>query len=127
MKDDILLAIKATDNCYNPYSKFYVGACLITKSGKRYLGCNIENKSFTPTICAERTAFFKAISEGEKEFDKIIIVGGKNKVFDNYCPPCGVCRQVMKEFCNKDFKIILAKDNNEYLEYTLDSLLPNSF
>lgn len=117
----------AAENAYVPYSGFKVGAALLTKGGKLYLGCNIESSSYSPTNCAERTAFFKAVSEGEREFDKIAIVGGKDGDFSDYCTPCGVCRQVMSEFCNKDFIVILGKEGDEYKALTLDELLPYSF
>lgn len=112
---------------YAPYSHFKVGAVLLTKSGKLYTGCNIENSAYTPTNCAERTAFFKAVSEGEREFQAICIVGGKNGQITNYTPPCGVCRQVMMEFCNPDtFQVILAR-LDEYKIFTLKELLPMGF
>ncbi|MCR5271913.1 MAG: cytidine deaminase [Lachnospiraceae bacterium] len=114
---------------YTPYSGFKVGAALATEGGRIFTGCNIENSSFSPTVCAERTAFFKAVSEGETEFEAIAIVGGPEgaKEFD-YCPPCGVCRQVMTEFCEPDkFKIILAKSVDEYKIYSLAELMPESF
>ncbi len=122
----IKLAIKAASNSYSPYSNFKVGAALLTTDNKVYLGCNIENAAYGPSNCAERTAFFKAISDGVKDFKAIAIVGGKDS-FNELCPPCGVCRQVMSEFCSKDFKIILGKENLEYKTYTLDELLPLSF
>ena len=117
----------AAEKAYVPYSGFTVGAALLTKYGKVYSGCNIENASYSPTNCAERTAFFKAVSEGERDFDAIAIVGGKSGNFTDYCSPCGVCRQVMAELCNKDFKIILGKNNDDYKTYTLAELLPESF
>lgn len=124
-------AYEAQKFSYSPYSNFQVGAALLGKSGKIYKGCNIENAGYTPSNCAERTAFFNAISEGEKEFLAIAIVGNlKNAKEDekDYCAPCGVCRQVMTEFCNlKDFKVIMAKSEEEYREYTLDQLLPLAF
>ena len=120
------LALKARENSYSPYSNFSVGAALLAKNGKVYLGCNIENSSYTPTICAERVAFFKAVSEGVKEFEAIAIVGGKTKEEGRFCAPCGVCRQVMAEFCNKDFKIILG-DRHHIEEFTLESMLPLAF
>ena len=98
-------AIEAREMAYTPYSNFKVGAALLTKQGKVYKGCNIESASYTPTNCAERTAFFKAVSEGEREFEAIAIVGGEKEVNKNelkLCPPCGVCRQVMMEFCNPE-------------------------
>lgn len=112
---------------YAPYSNFHVGAALLTKSGKIFTGCNIENATYGATNCAERTAFFKAISEGEKEFCAIAIVGGKNGKIDDFCSPCGICRQVMAEFCSKDFKIILANSKNEIKTFSLEELLPESF
>ena len=121
-------AIEQLKFSYTPYSNFKVGAALLTKSGKIYTGCNIENASYTPTNCAERTAFFKAVSEGVKEFQAICIVGGKDGVITEYAAPCGVCRQVMMEFCNpKTFKIILAIDRENYRIFTLDDMLPQGF
>ena len=113
---------------YTPYSNFKVGAALLTKSGKIYTGCNIENASYTPTNCAERTAFFKAVSEGVRDFQAICIVGGKDGKLTGYTAPCGVCRQVMMEFCNpKTFQIILAVDKERYEIYTLEELMPSGF
>lgn len=126
-KELVDLAKKAAENSYSPYSGFSVGAALLTKNNKVYLGCNIENSAFSATNCAERTAFFKAISEGERDFVKIAIVGGKNKDFADFCPPCGVCRQVMAEFCDKDFTVILGKKDDETKNLTLSELLPLSF
>ena len=121
-------AIAAMQYSYSPYSHFCVGAALLTKSGKIYRGCNIENAAYTPTNCADRTAFFKAVSEGEHEFDAICIVGGKDGILEEYAPPCGVCRQVMMEFCDPEtFKIILATDETHYTEFTLKELLPLGF
>lgn len=116
------LAENARQKSYSPYSKFKVGAVLLTKDGKIYEGANIENSSFPLTVCAERVAFFKAISEGEKEYEKIAISGSG----DNFCFPCGACRQVMSEFCGKDFVIILEK-GKEIKRFSLDELLPYSF
>lgn len=121
-------AIRAMQYSYSPYSHFRVGAALLAGSGKIYRGCNIENAAYTPTNCAERTAFFKAVSEGEHEFDAICIVGGKDGIPEEYAPPCGVCRQVMMEFCDPEtFKIILATDETHYTEFTLKELLPLGF
>ena len=121
-------AIAAMQYSYSPYSHFRVGAALLTKGGKIYRGCNIENAAYGPTNCAERTAFFKAVSEGELDFDAICNVGGKDGILEEYAPPCGVCRQVMMEFCNPEtFKIILATDEVHYTEYTLGELLPLGF
>ena len=122
-------AKKARLKAYTPYSNFKVGAALLTKSGKVYLGCNIENATYTPTNCAEITAFFKAVSEGEREFEKIAIVGAKDGEDANeMCAPCGVCRQVMMEFCNpKEFQIILADGENTCRVMILEELLPCGF
>ena len=120
-------AIAAMKGSYSPYSGFCVGAALLAKSGKIYTGTNIENASYTPTVCAERVAFFKAISEGEREFVAIAVAGGKGGRADEYCYPCGVCRQVMLEFCEKgSFCVIFAK-NDEYEVHTLAELAPYSF
>ena len=117
-------AMAAKEMSYAPYSHFRVGAALLTKSGKVYRGCNIENVAFSPTNCAERTAFFKAVSEGEKEFAAIVVNGDA----DDFLYPCGVCRQVMVEFCDRDtFKVIVAKNADEYREYTLGELVPGAF
>ena len=112
-KELICKALEAMKSSYSPYSGFAVGAALLAKSGKVYTGCNIENAAFGPTVCAERTAFFKAVSEGEREFEKIAVAGGKNGKVTDYAFPCGVCRQVMAEFCKKDFEIITAKSESE--------------
>ena len=121
-------AIGMMDYSYAPYSHFHVGAALLAKNGSVYGGCNIENAAYSPGICAERCAFAKAVSEGEREFEAIVICGGPDGKAGDYCPPCGVCRQVMREFCNPDsFCIILAKSAEEYREYTLAQLLPESF
>lgn len=121
-------AIEQLKFSYTPYSNFKVGAALLTKSGKIYTGCNIENASYTPTNCAERTAFFKAVSEGVRDFQAICIVGGKNGKLTEYTAPCGVCRQIMMEFCNpKTFQIILAVDKERYEIYTLEELMPLGF
>lgn len=125
-KSLITQAQAARERSYSPYSHFCVGAALLTKSGKVYLGCNIENAAYSATVCAERTAFFKAVSEGEREFEAIAIVGGREGETSEFCSPCGVCRQVMAEFCNKDFKIILGNEN-KFKAYTLDKLLPLTF
>ncbi len=122
-------AIDAMRYSYCPYSNYSVGAALLCKSGRVYTGCNIENSAFSPTVCAERTAFFKAISEGEKEFVKIAIAGKKqgDKLLDDSISPCGVCRQVMREFCSPDFEIIIAKSKGDCSVYKLSELLPVSF
>lgn len=126
-KELIEKAKEAAKKAYVPYSGYTVGAALLCKNGRVYLGCNIENASYSPTNCAERTAFFKAVSEGERDFEKIAVVGGKGLDFKDYFTPCGVCRQVMKEFCNEDFKILVGKNTDEYLNVTLCELLPFGF
>ncbi|MCI8742166.1 MAG: cytidine deaminase [Lachnospiraceae bacterium] len=124
----ICAAIEAMGRSYSPYSHFQVGAALLTGSGKIYQGCNIENAAYTPTNCAERTAFFKAVSEGERDFAAICIVGGKAGKPESYTAPCGVCRQVMMEFCSpRTFRVILALDENHWKEYKLEELLPLGF
>lgn len=121
-------AIGMMDYSYVPYSHFHVGAALLAKNGKVYGGCNIENAGYTPSNCAERTAFFKAVSEGVRDFQAICIVGGKDGKLTEYTAPCGVCRQVMMEFCNpKTFQIILAVDKERYEIYTLEELMPLGF
>lgn len=128
MRELIREAICAMHRAYAPYSEFKVGAALLTKNGKIYHGCNIENAAYTPTNCAERTAFFKAVYEGEREFEAICVVGGKHCELTEFAPPCGVCRQVMMEFCNPEtFKIILATNEEHYEEYLLKELLPLGF
>lgn len=117
-------ALLAREFSYSPYSKFRVGAALLAGSGKIYKGCNIENAAYSPTNCAERTAFFKAVSEGERKFTAIAIAGDTN----DYLYPCGVCRQVMSEFCSLDsFVVICVKNEQSYRTFTLKDLLPNSF
>ncbi|MDD3278703.1 MAG: cytidine deaminase [Lachnospiraceae bacterium] len=124
----IVQAMQAMKQAYAPYSHFSVGAALMTTEGKIYCGCNIENAAYTPTNCAERTAFFKAVSEGERSFRAICIVGGKDGILTDYTAPCGVCRQVMMEFCNPDtFRIILAVDQKQYKTFTLRELFPLGF
>ena len=119
-------AIEARKMSYSPYSGFKVGAALLGKSGKVYTGCNVENAAYTPTNCAERTAFFKAVSEGEREFVSIAIVGGRYESIADFCAPCGICRQVMAEFCDKDFRIVMGNLENIQVR-TLEELLPLSF
>lgn len=121
------LAVKAMENAYVPYSGYKVGAALLTKSGKIYTGCNIENASYSPTVCAERTAIFKAVSEGEREFLKIAVAGGKYGEITGEFPPCGVCRQVMAEFCGADFEILVVKGENSFMKYKFSEILPFSF
>ena len=128
MKPETLLqyAIDAMERAYAPYSHYQVGAALLCADGAVYQGCNIENASYSPTICAERTAFAKAVSEGQREFVAIAICGGMHGKITSLCTPCGVCRQVMREFCSDDFKIYMAKPGG-YEERTLAQILPDSF
>lgn len=124
----IRCAFQARKFSYSPYSHFRVGAALLCKDGTVYDGCNIENRAYGPTNCAERTAFFKAVSEGRREFEAIAIVGGAEGEEPDWCYPCGVCRQVMAEFCDADdFRIVCAKSEREYKVYTLRDLLPEMF
>lgn len=123
----IKLAFEAMKMAYAPYSGFMVGAALLTKDNKIYTGCNIENAAYGPTNCAERTAFFKAVSEGERDFAKITVVGGKDGKPTDYFYPCGVCRQVMAEFCSEDFEIITAKSETDYIKVSLKDMLPYGF
>ena len=125
-KELALSAIKARETAYAPYSEFYVGAALLCSDGTVFTGCNIENISYSATVCAERTAFFKAVSEGKREFSAIAIAGGK-KGESIFAYPCGVCRQVMAEFCKGDFKVIVVKSAEEYEIYPLSELIPKSF
>lgn len=131
MDDKMLIkeALKMRKMAYVPYSHFQVGAALLCADGKIYTGCNIENAAYTPSNCAERTAFFKAVSEGERGFTAIAITGGAETAEElEYCAPCGVCRQVMMEFCDYDnFKVILAKSEQEYQVYSLREILPMGF
>lgn len=122
----ILIATEAREFAYAPYSNHRVGAALLGKSGKVYTGCNVENAAYTPTNCAERTAFFKAVSEGEREFLAIAVVGGIGDKLSPICAPCGVCRQVMAEFCDKDMRIVMGSADNITVS-TLAQLLPHSF
>ena len=119
-------AQKARKKSYSPYSHYCVGAALLTKSGKIYTGCNIENSGYSATNCAERTAIFKAVSEGERDFEAIAIIGGREGTTSPFCSPCGVCRQVIAEFCKKDFKIILGNEEKQQI-FTLETLLPYAF
>jgi len=122
-KELIIEAIKAKETAYAPYSNFKVGSAILTSDGKVYTGCNIENASFGATNCAERTAIFKAVSEGHKSIEAIAVVGDLN----NYTFPCGICRQVINEFAAENIKIIVAKNENEYLVKTMEEILPGAF
>ena len=128
----ISTAIEQLNYSYTPYSDFKVGAALLAENGNIYKGCNIENASYGAANCAERTAFFKAVSQGEREFLAIAIVGGsretgQGEVFPDLAYPCGICRQVMREFCGPDFRILVGRSTEEFREYTLEELLPESF
>ena len=128
VKKLILQAFGARTKAYAPYSKYQVGAALLSGQGRVYPGCNVENASYGGTVCAERVAFFRAVQEGEREFRAIAIVGGRqNEKIEDYAYPCGICRQVMSEFCKEDFQIIVAKDTEDYQVYTLGELLPHGF
>lgn len=127
MKEELLaIAKKAMKKAYSPYSGFSVGAALLTADGMIYTGCNIENASFGPTVCAERVAFFQAVRDGHRDFEAIAIVGGKDGEISSFTYPCGVCRQVMREFCRDDFRLFFT-DGSETKELTLGELLPYSF
>ncbi|NLW53099.1 MAG: cytidine deaminase [Tissierellia bacterium] len=128
LKEQIKMAMDNIKMAYTPYSNFKVTSVLVTKSGKTYTGVNIENAAYTPTICAERTAFYKAVSEGEREFERIIIMGGKEGAITELTAPCGVCRQVMMEFCDPEtFEVVLAINEDEYEVFTLKEILPMGF
>lgn len=122
------MAMEAMEHAYVPYSGYKVGAALLCADGTVYCGCNIENASYSPTVCAERTAFFKAVYDGHRDFVSIAVCGGKDGVITGAFPPCGVCRQVMREFCEPEcFEIILARSEDDYQVYRLEELLPVSF
>ena len=121
------LAMEAMNHAYVPYSGYKVGAALLCADGTVYQGCNIENAAYGPTNCAERTAFFKAVYDGHRAFSAIAVCGGKGGVISGAFPPCGVCRQVMREFCEDDFRILLIAENGTWEEFTLAQLLPYSF
>ena len=120
-------AIRAMKKSYSPYSNYTVGAALLCGNGMIYTGCNIENAAYSPSVCAERTAFFKAVSEGKRDFVAIAVAGGKYGEIQDGAPPCGVCRQVMAEFCGGDFEILVVTGKKSYKSYTLSELLPESF
>ena len=126
-KDLFNKATEAMKNSYAPYSNYNVGAALLCKNGNVYKGCNIENASYSLTNCAERTALFSAVADGEKEFVAICVVGGKNGEITDYAMPCGVCRQALSEFCDADFKVFVGKNEDDMKEFTLGELLPCSF
>lgn len=120
-------AIDAMKNAYAPYSGYKVGAALLTEKGKLFAGCNIENAAYTPTVCAERVALFNAISSGERNFTAIAVAGGKDGVISGAFPPCGVCRQVMAEFCAPDFTVLVVTGEDSYKKYPLNELFPQAF
>lgn len=122
----LVAAVAAMNRSYSPYSNFKVGAALLCKSGKVYTGCNIENAAYSETICAERTALFEAVKSGERDFECICIIGGKRGVISDFCYPCGSCRQVLSEFCDDSFKILLF-DGSDFKTVTLGEILPFSF
>ena len=126
-KELVRAAFEAMKNAYAPYSGYKVGAALLTQSGRVFTGCNIENVAYSPSVCAERTAIFKAVSEGETQFEKIAVCGGKDGEPDDYFYPCGTCRQVMAEFCNGDFAVVTAKAPDDFKESTLGEMLPFAF
>ena len=127
-KELILKAKQAAENAYAPYSSFAVGAALLTETGEIYTGCNVENSSYGATNCAERTAVFKAVSDGKRSFKKLALVGRKmGKADGDICTPCGICRQILSEFCKNDFQILMSADGKSYKEVTLGDLLPNAF
>lgn len=121
------LAKEAMNHAYAPYSGYRVGAALLCADGTVYCGCNIENAAYGPTNCAERTAFFKAVYDGHRDFTAIAVCGGKDGILTGFFPPCGVCRQVMREFCEDDFLIYMAGPDGAYETQTLAQLLPHSF
>ena len=123
----IELAKEAMSRAYTPYSGFRVGAALLCADGSIYQGCNIENAAYSPTNCAERTAFFRAIYDGHREFSALAVCGGKDGIITGFCPPCGVCRQVMREFCREDFPVYIAGADGQFQTRTLSQLLPDSF
>ena len=121
------LAIKSMNNAYSPYSGYKVGAALLCDNGKVFTGCNVENSSYGATVCAERTAIFNAVSDGERDFSMLAVAGGKaNELSDKFLP-CGICRQVMAEFCKPEFIVLVVTSENTYKEFSLSELLPNAF
>ena len=121
------LALLAREKAYAPYSGYRVGAALLCENGKVYTGCNIENAAYTPTVCAERTAVFKAVSEGERDFVMLAVAGGSGENVEGIFPPCGVCRQVLAEFCGPSFPVLAVTGEKTYVRYLLSELLPQAF
>jgi len=126
-KELCILAVNARKMAYIPYSGYAVGAALLCENGEVFTGCNIENASFTPTVCAERTAVFKAVSEGNRNFVMMAVAGGKGKSVSGIFPPCGVCRQVLAEFCKPDFPVLVVSGEDSFEKYALSELLPSAF
>ena len=126
-KELYFAAESAMEKAYAPYSGYFVGAALLCKNGKIYTGCNVENASYPAGCCAERTAVFSAVADGERDFVSIMVVGGKNGEIEDYAMPCGICRQVLSEFCGADFTVYVAKSPEDIREYRLSQLLPFSF
>jgi len=120
-------ALEARKLSYSPYSNFRVGAALLTKSGKIFTGCNVESAAFSPTNCAERTALFKAVSEGEREFCAIAVAGAPEGGEAQYCYPCGVCRQMLAEFFSADCEVIVVRNEEDYKLYMFEELFPHGF
>ena len=121
------LAREAMGRAYAPYSGFQVGAALLGESGRVYVGCNVENAAYGPTCCAERTAFFSAVAQGERRFQALAVLGGMGGVVSRPAAPCGVCRQVMAEFCRPDFPIYMGGPDGQIEKHTLSELLPRAF
>ena len=127
-KELIQKALEIRNNAYVPYSRFSVGAALLTKEGTIFTGCNIENRSYPAGLCAERVAIFSAVAAGFREFDGIAVTGGvRDKEPDDFCYPCGMCLQVMTEFCDPDFEVLIVKNEEEVEEYRLIDLMPHVF
>ena len=126
-KDLCAAALRAMEGAYAPYSGYKVGAALLTADGEVYTGCNIENAAFSPTVCAERVALFKAVSEGKRDFLMLAVAGGKDGAVTGAFPPCGVCRQVLAEFCAPTMPVLVVEEQNHHRRYTLADLLPEAF
>ncbi len=121
-------ALAMVGRAYAPYSRFHVGAAVLAESGKVYCGANVENASYGAAVCAERVAVFKAVAAGERSLSALAVCGGRDGVVADYCPPCGICRQVMSEFCDTaDFRVIVVRTADDFREFTLHDLLPESF
>ena len=130
IKDQIKEAFFARKSAYAPYSGFFVGAAILTRDGRVFRGCNVENASYGATMCAERTAVYAAVVAGFRDFERIVIVGGPeegDEALSTYAYPCGMCRQVLSEFCGPDFSVVVARSTSDYKEFTLEELLPAGF